>query len=471
MSDIPSAVVPSIPAADASVASLKLPPHSLEAEQSVLGGLMLEDTAWDRAAEIVSENDFYRRDHRLIFRAIAILANEGKPRDALTVSETLNRLGELEEAGGIAYLGEVVKNTASAANIGAYAEIVRERSVLRQLIRVSYEVSDAAYQPQGATSNQILDEAERKIFAIAEQQQKGSGPLPIRTLLAQTVNRIEQLYSSTDPMTGLSTGFSKLDEMTSGLQKGDMVIVAARPSMGKTTFAMNLVENVLMGGAPVLVFSMEMPADSLVMRSLSSLGRIDQNRVRSGKLEEEDWPRLTSTMSMLNEQKLFIDDTGGLSPTEVRARARRVARECGGQLGLIMVDYLQLMKVPGQEANRVNEISEISRSLKGLAKEMNCPVIALSQLNRSLEQRPNKRPVMSDLRESGAIEQDADVIMFIYRDEVYNPESEDKGTAEIIIGKQRNGPIGKIRLAFLGKYLRFEDLAPEYYRDRREDDD
>jgi replicative DNA helicase len=398
-------------------------------------------------------------------------ADEGKPRDALTVSETLNRLGELEEAGGMAYLGEVVKNTASAANIGAYADIVRERSVLRQLIRVSYEVSDSAYQPQGATSREILDDAERKIFAIAEQQQKGSGPMPIRTLLAQTVNRIEQLYSSSDPMTGLSTGFAKLDEMTSGLQKGDMVIVAARPSMGKTTFAMNLVENVLMGGAPVLVFSMEMPADSLVMRSLSSLGRIDQNRVRSGKLEEEDWPRLSSTMSMLNEQKLFIDDTGGLSPTEVRARARRVARECGGQLGLIMVDYLQLMKVPGQEANRVNEISEISRSLKGLAKEMNCPVIALSQLNRSLEQRPNKRPVMSDLRESGAIEQDADVIMFIYRDEVYNPESEDKGTAEIIIGKQRNGPIGKIRLAFLGKYLRFEDLAPEYYRDRREDDD
>jgi replicative DNA helicase len=470
MSEIPSAIVPSS-ATDATVANLKLPPHSLEAEQSVLGGLMLEDTAWDRAAEIVSENDFYRRDHRLIFRAIAMLADEGKPRDALTVSETLNRLGELEEAGGMAYLGEVVKNTASAANIGAYADIVRERSVLRQLIRVSYEVSDSAYQPQGATSREILDDAERKIFAIAEQQQKGSGPMPIRTLLAQTVNRIEQLYSSSDPMTGLSTGFAKLDEMTSGLQKGDMVIVAARPSMGKTTFAMNLVENVLMGGAPVLVFSMEMPADSLVMRSLSSLGRIDQNRVRSGKLEEEDWPRLSSTMSMLNEQKLFIDDTGGLSPTEVRARARRVARECGGQLGLIMVDYLQLMKVPGQEANRVNEISEISRSLKGLAKEMNCPVIALSQLNRSLEQRPNKRPVMSDLRESGAIEQDADVIMFIYRDEVYNPESEDKGTAEIIIGKQRNGPIGKIRLAFLGKYLRFEDLAPEYYRDRREDDD
>ena len=470
MSDIPSAIVPSS-AADDSVANLKLPPHSLEAEQSVLGGLMLEETAWDRAAEIVSENDFYRRDHRLIFKAISTLADESKPRDALTVSAMLGHRGELEEAGGMAYLGEIVKNTASATNIGAYAEIVRERSVLRQLIRVSYEVSDSAYQPQGSTSREILDAAERKIFAIAEQHQKGTGPQPIRPLLAQTVDRIERLYSSNTPFTGLSTGFDKLDEMTSGLQKGDLVIVAARPSMGKTTFAMNLVENVLLGGAPVLVFSMEMPAESLVMRSLSSLGRIDQNRVRSGKLEEEDWPRLTSTMAMLNEQKLFIDDTGGLSPTEVRARARRVARECGGALGLIMVDYLQLMRVPGLETNRVNEISEISRSLKGLAKEMNCPVIALSQLNRSLEQRPNKRPVMSDLRESGAIEQDADVIMFIYRDEVYNPESEDKGTAEIIIGKQRNGPIGKVHLAFLGKYLRFEDLAPEYYRERRQDDD
>ncbi|MDP2227393.1 MAG: replicative DNA helicase [Moraxellaceae bacterium] len=458
-------------AADSTVAGLKLPPHSLEAEQSVLGGLMLEDTAWDRASEAVTEADFYRRDHRLIFRAIALLANESKPRDALTVSETLNRLGELEEAGGIAYLGEIVKNTASAANIGAYAEIVRERSVLRQLIRVSYEISDVAYQPQGATSDQILDEAERKIFAIAEQQTKGTGPQAIRPLLAKAVNRIEQLFGSDDPLTGLSTGFADLDEKTSGLQKGDLVIVAARPSMGKTTFAMNLVENVLLGGAPVLVFSMEMPADSIVMRMLSSLGRIDQTRVRNGKLEEEDWPRLTSTMAMLNEQKLFIDDTAALSPTELRSRARRVARENGGAIGLIMVDYLQLMRVPGLENNRVNEISEISRSLKGLAKEMECPVIALSQLNRSLEQRPNKRPVMSDLRESGAIEQDADVIMFIYRDEVYNPESEDKGTAEIIIGKQRNGPIGSLRLAFLGKYTRFEDLAPEYWRDRKQQDE
>ncbi len=465
MSDSPLAMTDS-GSADSPVANLKLPPHSLEAEQSVLGALMIEETAWDKAAEVVTEADFYRRDHRLIFKAIAELADESKPRDALTVSSTLSRMGQLEEAGGMAYLGEIVKNTASAANVGAYAEIVRERSVLRQLIRVSYEISDNAYQPQGATSDQILDEAERKIFAIAEQQTKGEGPQALRPLLAKAVNRIEQLFSSNDALTGLSSGFTDLDERTAGLQKGDLVIVAARPSMGKTTFAMNLVENVLLGGAPVLVFSMEMPADSLVMRMLSSLGRIDQTRVRSGKLEEEDWPRLTSTMAMLNEQKLFIDDTPALSPTEVRARARRVARENGGALGLIMVDYLQLMRVPGLENNRVNEISEISRSLKGLAKEMGCPVIALSQLNRSLEQRPNKRPVMSDLRESGAIEQDADVIMFIYRDEVYNPESPDKGTAEIIIGKQRNGPIGMLRLAFHGKYTRFEDLSPEFYRDR-----
>ncbi len=463
MTDIPLAASG---ATDSAVANLKLPPHSLEAEQSVLGAIMLEETAWDRAAEIVTEADFYRRDHRLIFRALAMLADESKPRDALTVSATLNRLGELEEAGGMAYLGEIVKNTASASNVAAYAEIVRERSVLRQLIRASYEISDVAYQPQGATSDEILDQAERKIFAIAEQQTKGDGPQAIRPLLAKAVDRIEQLFSSNEPLTGLSTGFTDLDEKTAGLQKADLVIVAARPSMGKTTFAMNLVENVLLGGAPVLVFSMEMPADSIVMRMLSSLGRIDQTRVRTGKLEEEDWPRLTSTMAMLNEQKLFIDDTPALSPTEVRARARRVARENGGTLGLIMVDYLQLMRVPGLENNRVNEISEISRSLKGLAKELNCPVIALSQLNRSLEQRPNKRPVMSDLRESGAIEQDADVIMFIYRDEVYNPESPDKGTAEIIIGKQRNGPIGMLRLAFLGRYTRFEDLAPEFYRDR-----
>ena len=455
-------------AADATLASLKLPPHSLEAEQAVLGGLMLDEQAWDRVSDRVTEADFYRRDHRLIFQAIALLAAEGSPRDALTVSETLTRLGELDTAGGMAYLAELVRNTASAANIAAYADIIRERSVLRQLIRISNEVSDTAFQPQGATAQAILDEAERKIFAIAEQQQKGGGPQLLKPLLAKALDRIDRLFQSEEAITGLSTGFTDLDDRTSGLQKGDLVIVAARPSMGKTTFAMNLVENALMrSGLPTLVFSMEMPAEQIVMRMLSSLGRIDQTRVRSGKLEEEDWPRLTSTMTLLAEQKLLVDDTPSLSPNDVRTRARRVARE-QGPLGLIMVDYLQLMRVPGLENNRVNEISEISRSLKALAKEMECPVIALSQLNRSLEQRPNKRPVMSDLRESGAIEQDADVIMFIYRDEVYNPESPDKGTAEIIIGKQRNGPIGAIRLAFLGKYTRFEDLAPEHYRSMEE---
>ncbi|WP_022955444.1 replicative DNA helicase [Perlucidibaca piscinae] len=452
-------------AADNALAALKLPPHSLEAEQAVLGGLMLDEQSWDRVSDRISEDDFYRRDHRQIFRAIRLLVDEGKPRDALTVSETLMRLGELEDAGGLAYLGELVRNTPSAVNIAAYGDIVRERSVLRQLIRITNEVSDTAFQPQGATAQMILDEAERKIFAIAEQQQKGGGPQLLKPLLGKALDRIDKLFQSDEAITGLSTGFTDLDERTSGMQKGDLIIVAARPSMGKTTFAMNLVENALMrSGMPTLVFSMEMPAESIVMRMLSSLGRIDQTRIRSGKLEEEDWPRLTSTMTLLADQKLLIDDTPSLSPNDVRTRARRVARE-QGPLGLIMVDYLQLMRVPGLESNRVNEISEISRSLKALAKEMECPVIALSQLNRSLEQRPNKRPVMSDLRESGAIEQDADVIMFIYRDEVYNPESPDKGTSEIIIGKQRNGPIGSIRLAFLGKYTRFEDLAPEHYRD------
>jgi replicative DNA helicase len=456
-------------ASENTLANLKLPPHSLEAEQAVLGGLMLDEQAWDRVSDRVKEEDFYRRDHRLIFQAIALLANAGDPRDALTVSETLTRLGELDNAGGLAYLGELVRNTSSATNIAAYGDIVRERSVLRQLIRISNEVSDTAFQPQGATAQDILDQAERKIFAIAEQQQKGGGPQALRPLLQKALDRIDKLFQSTESITGLSTGFTDLDDRTSGLQNGDLVIVAARPSMGKTTFAMNLVENAMLrSGKPVLVFSMEMPAEQLVMRMLSSLGRIDQGRVRSGKLEEEDWPRLTSTMTMLSEQKLLIDDSASLSPNDVRTRARRVAREQGG-LGLIMVDYLQLMRVPGLESNRVNEISEISRSLKALAKEMECPVIALSQLNRSLEQRPNKRPVMSDLRESGAIEQDADVIMFIYRDEVYNPESPDKGTAEIIIGKQRNGPIGALRLAFHGKYTRFEDLAPEHYRNMESD--
>ncbi len=449
---------------DLASAAIKIPPHSIEAERSVLGGLMLENQAYDDVAEIITDVDFYRRDHRLIFRAISQLAEMSRPFDVVTLGETLDNAGILGDCGEMAYLAQLAKNTPSASNIKAYAEIVRERSVLRQMISISSEIADAAFNPQGRNSAELLDEAERKVFSIAEQGSKQGGPQPIKEVLKAAVDRIDLLFKSEEKLTGIPTGFADLDEKTSGLQGGALVIVAARPAMGKTTFSMNIAENALIRtGKPVLVFSMEMPAEQIVMRMLASLGRIDMSRVTSGKLEEDDWPRFSAAVSLLAEQKLLIDDSAGLSPTEVRARARRVARE-QGELGLIMVDYLQLMQVPGAE-NRVNEISEISRSLKGLAKEMNCPVVALSQLNRSLEQRPNKRPVMSDLRESGAIEQDADIIMFIYRDEVYNEDSDDRGTAEIIIGKQRNGPIGTVRLAFLGRYTRFEDLASQSYEE------
>lgn len=449
---------------DVQSAAIKIPPHSVEAEQSVIGGLMLDNRAFDDVSELLTDVDFYRRDHRLIYRAIAQLAELSKPYDVVTLGEALDNAGLLEESGGMAYLAQLAKNTPSASNIKAYAEIVRQRSVLRQMITVSNEIADSAFNPEGRNATELLDEAERKVFSIAEQGAKQGGPQPIKDVLKATVDKIDELFKSDEKLTGIPTGFTDLDEKTSGLQGGALVIVAARPAMGKTTFSMNMAENALIRtGKPVLVFSMEMPAEQIVMRMLASLGRIDMSRVTSGKLEEDDWPRFSSAVSLLAEQKLFIDDSAGLSPTEVRARARRVARE-HGEIGLIMVDYLQLMQVPGAES-RVNEISEISRSLKGLAKEMDCPVVALSQLNRSLEQRPNKRPVMSDLRESGAIEQDADIIMFIYRDEVYNEDSDDKGTAEIIIGKQRNGPIGTVRLAFLGRYTRFEDLAHNTYGD------
>ena len=443
--------------------SLKVPPNSVEAEQAILGGLLLNNSAWDDVAERVGARDFYRKAHRQIFELIAQLVEEENPCDLVTVSQALTQLGQLDDIGGMTYLSELARNTPSAANITAYAEIVRERSILRQLINVSHDVAESAFNTEGRKSLEILDKAESAIFEIAEQQKKGSGPQDIKSVLKKTVDRIDELYKNKSAITGVTTGFDELDKMTGGLQPADMVVIAGRPSMGKTTFAMNLCENVaIKAGKPVLVFSMEMPAESIVMRMLASLGRINQTAVRSGQLEKDDWPRVTSAIHMLSEQKFFIDDTPALSPLEMRARARRVARECGGELGAIMVDYLQLMQVPGVD-NRVNEISEISRSLKGLAKELNCPVLALSQLNRSLEQRPNKRPVMSDLRESGAIEQDADLITFLYRDEVYNKETNEKGVAEVIIGKQRNGPIGTVRLAFLGQYSRFDDLAPEYY--------
>jgi len=445
---------------DAATDALKLPPNSIEAEQAVLGGLMIDNATWDQIADLIGEQDFYRKDHRLIFRAIATLAEDGQPSDAVTLSEWLASHNELDNAGGLAYLGSLAKNTPTAANIKAYASIVRERSILRQLIRVSTQIANSAYNPEGRSSSEILDEAEKQVFDIAEQGSRSqSGYLPIKQLLVQAVDRIDTLYQNESAYTGIPTGFTDFDDKTSGLQKSDLIIVAGRPSMGKTSFAMNLVESAaIKSKTPVAVFSMEMPGEQLVLRMMSSLGRIDQHKIRTGKLDDADWPRLTSAVGILNEAPIFIDDTPGLTPMEVRARSRRIAREHG--LGLIVIDYLQLMQSGSSNENRATEISEISRSLKGLAKELGVPVIALSQLNRGLEQRPNKRPIMSDLRESGAIEQDADLIVFIYRDEVYNEDSPDKGTAEIIIGKQRNGPIGTSRLTFLGQYTRFENHIP-----------
>jgi replicative DNA helicase len=424
---------------------------------------MLDNQTWDSVADKVIETDFYRRDHQLIFRSIAQLAEKQDPFDVVTLSEVLEVTGELQDVGGLAYLGMLAKDTPSAANIVAYANIVRDRSVLRQLIHVGTEISDSAFSTEGRETADLLENAERRVFEIAEQRQRGQGGFnSIKSLLAKAVDKIEMLYEQDGDITGASTGFTDLDEKTSGLQPSDLIIVAGRPSMGKTTIAMNMAENVaLKSGMPVAVFSMEMPGEALAMRMMSSLGRIDQHKVRTGKLDDDDWPRLTSAINMLAETKLFIDDTPALTPTEVRSRARRLTRE-HGQLGLIVLDYLQLMQSPSSGDNRVQQISDISRGLKALAKELNVPVIALSQLNRNLEQRPNKRPVMSDLRESGAIEQDADLIIFVYRDEVYNEDSPDKGIAEVIIGKQRNGPLGTVRLTFLGQYTRFENFAGIY---------
>jgi len=447
---------------DSDIAQLKVPPHSLEAEQSVLGGLMLANEAWDWVADLVSEGDFYRPEHRLMFRRMAQLVEAGQPIDVVTLADALNHADELERAGGFGYLAELARNTPSAANIRAYATAVRERSSLRALIAAAQDIADSGFHPEGRTSADLLDEAERRIAQITEERPKSGGPEAVNPLLKRAVDRIDELFNSDAAITGLSTGFKDLDDMTSGMQRGDLVIVAARPSMGKTTFAMNLVEHAMLHQEkPVVVFSMEMPAEAIIMRMLSSIGRINQTSVRSGRLDEEDWPKLSAAVSKMKDRPLFIDDTPALSPMEVRARVRRIVRERGDP-AMIMVDYLQLMQVGGSTEGRTAEISEISRSLKAMAKEFNCPMIALSQLNRGVEQRPNKRPVNSDLRESGAIEQDADVIMFIYRDEVYNEESPDKGVAEIIIGKQRNGPIGTARLAFIGKYTRFDNLAMEY---------
>lgn len=437
----------------------KIPPHSEEAEQSVLGALLLDNRAWDRIADRISSSDFYRPDHRVIFETMYHLVERHQPLDVLTLTEALKAHDQLAAASGEAYLFELAKNTPSAANVVAYADIVREHSLLRQLIAAGTDIAENAFNAEGRDVKELLDSAEQQVLHISETRTRGHGPVEIGTLLAKTTDRIDALYHSGAALTGLSTGFADFDELTSGLQNGDLIVVAGRPSMGKTTFAINVAEQAaIKGNVPVLIFSMEMPSESLVMRMLSSLGSIDQHKVRTGKLKDDDWPRITTAIELLSDTKLYIDDTPALSPGEVRSRARRLARE-HGQLGLIVIDYLQLMQVPGSRENRSTEISEISRSLKALAKELHVPIVALSQLNRSLESRTDKRPVMSDLRESGAIEQDSDLIVFIYREEVYHEDTANKGKAEIIVSKHRNGPIGKIYLTFRGQYTRFDNFA------------
>lgn len=440
--------------------SPKIPPHSQEAEQSVLGALMLDNRAWDRISDRISMKDFYQSDHRAIFETMSRLIDQHKPLDVLTISEALKAKDRLN-APGEAYLYELAKNTPSAANIVAYADIVRERAILRQLIEAGTDIAQDGFNPDGRDVKVLLDKAEQRVFNISESRSRGDGPVPISTLLTKATDRIDMLYHSRKVLTGLSSGFTDLDRLTSGLQPADLFVIAGRPSMGKTILAINIAEHAAVkSNVLVLIFSMEMPAEALVMRMISSLGSIDQHKVRTGQLKDDDWPRITHAIEMLSETKLFIDDTPALTPGEIRSRARRLARE-HGVLGLIAVDYLQLMHVPNNRENRSIEISEISSSLKALAKELNIPIIALSQLNRSLEARTDKRPVMSDLRESGAIEQDADLIAFIYRDEVYHEESPDKGKAEIIIAKHRNGPIGKVILTFRGQYTRFDNFSHE----------
>ncbi len=456
---------------DPQLLALKVPPHSVEAEQSLLGGLLLDNQAFDKIADLVTAEDFYRDDHRRIYRHLAKLIEHAKPADVVTVAESIEVSEDKDRTGGPAYLGSLAQNTPSALNIRRYAELVRERSIQRRLIQVATEIAESALVPSGKEVGQLLDEAETRILEVGERGQRGTqGFESIQPVLARVFERIDHLYhqENKSDVTGLPTGFADLDEKTAGLQQGDLVIVAGRPSMGKTAFALNMAEHVAVGnGVPVAIFTMEMSATQLAMRLLGSIARVDQHKMRTGRLNDEEWSRLSTAMGKLHDAPIFIDETAALNSLELRTRARRINRQCG-KLGLVMVDYLQLMSAPNQgyqNENRATEISEISRSLKALAKELSAPVVALSQLNRALETRNDKRPMMSDLRESGAIEQDADLILFIYRDEVYYPEKpESKGTAEVIIGKQRNGPIGRIDLTFLGEYTRFEDRARDAYR-------
>jgi replicative DNA helicase len=444
---------------------LKIPPNSIEAEQSLIGGLMLNAQAWDKIADVISADDFYRKDHKLIFEAINRLIDAGSPCDVVTVSEHLDNRGELEQAGGLEYLATLANETVGAANARAYAKIIRERSMLRALINAGNEISGSAFATDGRTASQVLDNAERLVFEIAEKGSRGrKGFKPLREILPEAVDRIDELHQSDGSITGISSGYTEFDKMTAGLQGGDLIIVAGRPSMGKTTLAINIAENAAIGSRKgTAIFSMEMPAQQLAFRMISSLGRVDQTHLRTGNFPDEDWSRINTAVQLMSEAPIYIDDTPGLSPTEIRARSRRLQREHG--LDLIVVDYLQLMQIEGTKENRATEISEISRGLKSLAKELSVPVIALSQLNRSVEQRTDKRPVMSDLRESGAIEQDADLIIFIYREEVYNPDTPRKGMADITIAKQRNGPIGDFPLTFVGRYTKFENWVPDAYGD------
>ena len=449
---------------DVQVEALRVPPQSLEAEQSVLGGLLLDNEAWDRVADLVTDQHFYRADHRLIFQHIGALIDGGKPADQLTVAESLERAGKLAEIGGHAYLGALALNTPSAANIRRYAEIVRERAIMRSLAAAGTEIAEAAFSPMGRTAGQLLDHAEGRVFEIAEASSRGKqGFMGIDELAAKVVTRMDELYHSENQsdITGVPTGFTDLDQKTAGLQPGDLIIVAGRPSMGKTAIALNIAEYVGIDyGLPVAVYSMEMSGEQVAMRLLGSIARVSQHKIRTGRVEEADWKSVTDGLGKLQNANIYIDESGALNPLELRARARRLYRQCG-KLGLIVVDYLQLMSATRADSeNRATELSEISRSLKALAKELHVPIMALSQLNRGVESRTDRRPLMSDLRESGAIEQDADLILFIYRDEVYSPDKpESKGKAEIIIGKQRNGPIGMVELAFLGQFTRFENLA------------
>jgi replicative DNA helicase len=442
---------------------IKVPPNSIEAEQSLIGGLMLDAQAWDKVADVITAEDLYRKDHRLIFTAIANLVEAGSPCDVITVSEFLDKRGELEDAGGLEYLATLANETPGAANARAYAKILHDRAIERELINVGNEISGSAFATDGRSAPELVDEAERLVFQIAERGSRGrAGFKSLKQILPEAVDRIDVLHQSDGNITGIPSGYTEFDKLTAGLQAGDLIIVAGRPSMGKTALAVNIAENAAIGAkVPTAIFSMEMPSQQLAFRMISSLGRVDQSHLRTGQFPDEDWSRINTAVQLMSDAPLFIDDTPGLSPTEIRARARRLQREHG--LGLIVVDYLQLMQVPGNKENRATEISEISRNLKSLAKELALPIIALSQLNRSVEQRTDKRPVMSDLRESGAIEQDADMIVFIYREEVYNKETPRKGIADVTIAKQRNGPIGDFPLTFVGRYTKFENWVPDTY--------